>query len=299
MTSEHDVHADVERGEHHHDELDHRDVPVIDRVHQPLADAGEVEHVLDHHHPARQVEEVQADHLDRGGDRVRQRVHQDDPPFRDALQPGHLDIVGLQRLDHGGAHHPEDVRDDHDHQRRDRQDEQLRLAPRVGARRQQRDRRQQVRDHGGEQDDQGDRDDELGQRGHRQRGDRADVIEPAVLAQRGDGPQGHPEDRADHAGDQDEHRRVDEPGLDQPPHRLAVRERGAQPAGEQPGQPGPVLRHQALVQVQLALERVQPRRVRRPAQDGVGGVARQDLGGQEHHDRNRNRVRRRCPAGVR
>src|SRR5262249_29293503 len=39
---------------------------------------------------------------------------------------------------------------------------------------------------------------------------------------------------------------------------------------------------QALVQVQLVLQRVQPGRIGVPAQDGVRGVARQDLGGQEH-----------------
>ena len=51
-----------------------------DRVHEAGADARVVEHVLDDHDAAGQVEEVEPDHLDRGSDRVRQCVHQDDPP---------------------------------------------------------------------------------------------------------------------------------------------------------------------------------------------------------------------------
>ena len=65
ITSRDDVHDDVEGGEDEHDELDHRDVPVGDRVDQALADAGEVEHVLDDDDAARQVQEVEADNLDR------------------------------------------------------------------------------------------------------------------------------------------------------------------------------------------------------------------------------------------
>jgi hypothetical protein len=38
--------------------------------------------------------------------------------------------------------------------------------------------------------------------------------------------------------------------------------------------------------VQLTLERMQPGRIRGPAQDGEGRVPRQDLRGQEHDDGN-------------
>ena len=91
----------------------------------------------------------------------------------------------------------------------------LRLAPGVGARGQERDAGQDVPDDGGEQDDQADGDDELGQRRHGQHDHRDDVVEPAVLAQRGEGAQGHAEERADGAREEDQHGGVDDPRLDQ------------------------------------------------------------------------------------
>jgi hypothetical protein len=60
------------------------------------------------------------------------------------------------------------------------------------------------------------------------------MIEPAVLAQRGRCAEDHADDRADRSGQEDEYSRVDEPGLDQGPHRLPVRQRSAEPAGEEP-----------------------------------------------------------------
>ena len=60
-----DVDDDIDRGEHDNDELDHRNVSIGDRADEPLADTRKVEDVLHHDDPAGQVEEVQADHLDR------------------------------------------------------------------------------------------------------------------------------------------------------------------------------------------------------------------------------------------
>ena len=67
-----------------------------------------------------------------GRNGVREGVREDDLPLRDALQAGHLDVVRLERLDHRGAHHPLNVRDDDDDECRHREHEEARLAPRVG-----------------------------------------------------------------------------------------------------------------------------------------------------------------------
>ena len=83
---------------------------------------------------------------------------------------------------------------------------------------------------------------------------------------------------------------LNEPRLDQAPHRLAVSERGAQLAGEQPGEPAPVLRQHALVQVQLMLERMQPGRIRGPAQDGEGRVPGRTSVARNTMTETRNRV---------
>src|SRR5712692_11920641 len=116
-----DVHEDIERGQDDDDQLDDGDVPVRDGVDQSLADAREVEDVLDHHDAPGQVQQVEPDHLDRRRDGVRQRMYEQDAPGGKALEPGHLDILALQRLDHRGAHHPKDVGHDHDDQGRYRQ----------------------------------------------------------------------------------------------------------------------------------------------------------------------------------
>ena len=51
-------------------------------------------------------------------------MRQHDSPARNPLELGHLDVVALEGLDHRRPHHAEDVGDDDDDQRRDRQHEQ-------------------------------------------------------------------------------------------------------------------------------------------------------------------------------
>jgi hypothetical protein len=101
----------------------------------------------------------------------------------------------------------------------------------------------------------------------------------------GDGAEPHPGRRADHPGEYDEHGRVDQARLDQSPDRLAVRQRIAELAGQQAGEPDPVLVGQATIQVQLPFECAQPGWIGGPAEHGQRGIAWQYLGGQENHDR--------------
>ena len=91
---------------------------------------GVVEDVLDDDHAAGEVGEVERDHLERRAERVRQRVAPDHVALGHALQPGHLDVVALEHLDHRRAHDPGDVRRDRDHERQRRQDHLLQVLPR-------------------------------------------------------------------------------------------------------------------------------------------------------------------------
>ena len=92
------------------------------------------------------------------------------------------------------------------------------------------------------------------------------------------------EDSPDHAGKHDERRRVDQTRADDPPDGIAVRERDAKSAGQQPRGPGPVLRVDPLVEPHLELESVQAGGRGRMAEDCIGGVARQDLGRPKDND---------------
>src|SRR6516165_10979641 len=118
-----DVDEDIKGGEEQDDHLDHRHVAVGDGVDQALPDAGEGEHVLNDHDPPGQVEEGEPEDL---GDRrygVGQGVHDQDAPRRQPLQPGHLDVVRRQGLDHRRPRHPGDVGHRHDDQRGHGEDE--------------------------------------------------------------------------------------------------------------------------------------------------------------------------------
>ena len=93
-------------------------------------------------------------------------MYQHDAPLRKPLQTSHLHVIGLECLDHRGAHHAEDVGHDHDNQGHDRQDQKFGFAPSVGPGRHQGYCRQEMEDNRGEQDDQGDGNHELWQRRH-------------------------------------------------------------------------------------------------------------------------------------
>ena len=47
-------------------------------AHQSAADAGIIEYVLDDDDPTRQIQKIQADHLDHRWQRVRQGMHEQD-----------------------------------------------------------------------------------------------------------------------------------------------------------------------------------------------------------------------------
>ena len=112
---------DVDQREDHPDRLDGDEVAVLHRVaHHPPSPS--TRRRLDDDHAARQVGEAQGDHLERRADGVRQRVPPDDDALRQSLEPGHLDVLALEHLDHRGSHDPRDVR-------RDREDERQRRQP--------------------------------------------------------------------------------------------------------------------------------------------------------------------------
>ena len=262
-----------------------RDVPVRDRRHEGLSEPRVVEHVLHDHHAAGQVEEAQPDHLDGRRDGVRQRVDEQHPPPRHALELCHLHVVAFQRVDHRRPHHPEHVRHDHDDQGRHREHELFRVRPRRGARHEHRNRGEQVPYHRGEEDDQDHRHDELRQRGDGQCRDRQHVIEHAVPARRGEHAESHADQRADRAGQDHEDQRVQDPPADERAHRRPVGQRLAEVTVQDAGEPGPVLLDRRPVQAQLHLQRVQALRGRRVQQHRAGGVARQRLRRGEHQDR--------------
>ena len=84
---------------------DHRDVHLLDGLPGELADARPAEHRLDHHQPAHENADIDADHRDHRDDGVGQHVAGDHPQPAQALGAGGADEVLVQHLDHRGACH--------------------------------------------------------------------------------------------------------------------------------------------------------------------------------------------------
>ncbi len=118
--------------------------------------------------------------LDDRNQRVAHCVAADDDPLGDALEPRHLDVFGLEHIDHRGALKARQVGDHREHERQDRQCELLRVREGALAGRDERDRRQHLEDRCGEEDEQAEPDHELGQRRQDEDPDLRRVIELAI-----------------------------------------------------------------------------------------------------------------------
>src|SRR5262249_163212 len=71
---DHEIDPDVDGGEQHPHALDQREIVMRHALHEQLADAVEIEHLLGHDQPADQEGEFDADDRDRRQQRVAQRV---------------------------------------------------------------------------------------------------------------------------------------------------------------------------------------------------------------------------------
>src|SRR5262245_51953982 len=105
------VHDEIDRDDHEashdHHALYQREVALEDALVQEPADARPGEDDLDddggvHHH--HQVDAGQREHRDQ---RVLERVHRDDHEVRQALEPGELDVLAAEDLQHARARQPE------------------------------------------------------------------------------------------------------------------------------------------------------------------------------------------------
>ena len=93
-----------------------------------LADPRVGEQVLDDDDAADQILDVLSEHLHARPERIRHRVARDDRLLTEAVQAGHLDVVGTERLDHPGAHHSHRRGQRDPEQRQHGQDELVRLG---------------------------------------------------------------------------------------------------------------------------------------------------------------------------
>ncbi len=142
-----------------------------------------------------------------------------------------------------------------------------------------------MQDDGGEEDDQTDADDELGDRCHRQRGDGdADVEEPVGTERCGDA-EADGDGHADGTDDEEEAQGIGNPRGSERIDAPGGHQRGPEVAGEEAGQPDPVLHRRRTVQVQLEAQRPQALGRGAAAKDRTGRVAGQDLSRGEDDDR--------------
>ena len=124
------------------DGLNDREIATGDSGRESAAEAGICEEVLDCDDAAGEVDERERRALDDGDERVAKRVPADDGSLGEPFQTCHLDVVGLEHVDHRGSLKTRQVRQDREHERDDRQREFLRVSERGAPRRDQCDRRQ-------------------------------------------------------------------------------------------------------------------------------------------------------------
>ena len=249
------------------------------------ADAGEVEHVLDHDHPAGQVGQVDGDHLERRPERVGERVADDDGVLVESFQPGHLDVVRLEHLDHRRPHDPRHVGRDRDHQGDDRQHHAAEVIPGTASRRDLGHGRQHLKHDCREDHHQAHPHHELGQRGQQQRQDRGRHVERLVTPHRRVGADPDRQRYRDDPAQEHQEGRVDEQRPQVCRHRLLGRQRVAHVSVQEPGHPVPVLLQHRLIEVELRAQRGQAGGRGVAAEDRPGGIPRQRLSGGEHQHR--------------
>jgi hypothetical protein len=119
-----DVGEEVE--EHHDDAAHHQagkhdvDVLGLDPLHEELTHAVPGEHHLDDEDAAQDRGNIDRHHRHQWGQGVAQGMKDRHPPPRQALGPGHAEVVAAEHIEHGGAleARPAGVRGQRDRDRR-------------------------------------------------------------------------------------------------------------------------------------------------------------------------------------
>jgi hypothetical protein len=212
-----DVDSDVDRRDDDRYRLHGAYVPDPNRVDELLSDARVAEEELRHDDSTDQVLDVLGEDLNARRERVAQGVSANDLPFAKAVQAGHLHVIGLERLDHPRAHHPDRGRERHADQREHGEDQHLGIAERALTGWDQGYGRQDVQPREEEQDQERS-DNKLRKRDDRQRRDRDAVVERAACTHGSGDAEEERQRNHDHGRDQGQHEGVGELALDLAPH---------------------------------------------------------------------------------
>src|SRR5437899_2755947 len=106
-----DVHDQVDPDDHEarhdHDALHERKVPLEDAFVEQAADAGPREDYLDDDGGVDHHDHVDAGQREDRDERVLERMHGDDHDVREPLEPGELDVLAAEHLEHARAGQPE------------------------------------------------------------------------------------------------------------------------------------------------------------------------------------------------
>src|SRR4030095_11788143 len=106
-----EVRHDEDRGEHDHDGLDNLVVPSSDGVDRQEPGSGPGEDALGHDGSRHQDAGDDREERQRGDRRIPEAVLPDDLPLGEALDPGQLQELRVQDVQHRGADQPHDRRD--------------------------------------------------------------------------------------------------------------------------------------------------------------------------------------------
>ena len=141
-----------------------------------------------------------------------------------------------------------------------------------------------MQDHGGEDDDEADADDEFRHRRHGKRGYREAGVEGPIAPDRRRDAEGDGDGHADGADDDQQAEGIGDAWGRELIDALGRYQGGAEIAGEEAGEPDPILRQRRAVEMKLEAQDLKPFRRGAAAEDGAGRIARQDLGRGEDDD---------------
>src|SRR6266508_228706 len=187
---------------HDHDALHQREVPLEDTLVEETPDAGpRKDHLdddggVDHHH------HVDAGQREDRDERVLERMHGDDHDVREPLEPGELDVLAAQHLEHARAGQPEHRRGEVPPECQGGHDD---VAPVAGP------RGRQPSEPDGEHEDQHEPQPEPGDREAEQGDALRDVVPPAVHLHRRDDAGRHADEQRNERGGEAQSQRVGQP----------------------------------------------------------------------------------------
>src|SRR2546425_5570635 len=201
-----DVHDQVDHDDHEaghdHDALHERKVPLEDALVEQAADARPREDHLDDDGGVDHHDHVDAGQCEDRDERVLERVHGDDHDVRKSLEPGELDVLAAQDLEHARAGQPEHRRGEVPPERERGHDD---VPPVTGA-----GGRQPAEPHG-EHEDQHEPEPEAGDRQAEQGDALGDVVPPRVHLDRRDDAGRNADEQGDEGRGETESQRVGQP----------------------------------------------------------------------------------------